>query len=77
MRSVLSFITCSIALHLANASWRALGFAAWRDSLCSQLVVDPFDIPIHAEDLTVIEMIAAFTIDSFVVLIDNRAFEGM
>ena len=39
--------------------------------------VDAFDIEVHAQDLTVVEMVAAFAWHSVAVLIGDWAFERM
>src|SRR3954467_74837 len=43
--------------------------------LAGQLVVDAFDIEIHAEDLAVVEIGAALALDRFAVLPKDRALE--
>src|ERR1041385_3625024 len=40
-----------------------------------QLVVDALDVEIHAEDLPVVEMVAALALDGFSVLRQHRALE--
>src|SRR5512135_2002781 len=44
-------------------------------SLARDLVVDALDVEIHAEDLAVIEMIAALAFDLLAVLAEDRALE--
>src|ERR1041385_6091267 len=42
-----------------------------------QLVVDALDVEVHAEDLPVVEMVAALALDRLAVLRQHRALEGM
>src|SRR5882757_8968702 len=43
--------------------------------LAGDLVVDAFDIEVHAEHLAIVEMGAALAFDFLAVLADDRAFE--
>src|SRR6516164_10449017 len=49
----------------------------WRPLLPRHFVVDAFHVEIHAEDLAVVEMVAALAFHLLAVLADDRAFERM
>jgi hypothetical protein len=46
-------------------------------SLRCELVVDSFDVPVHATDLSVVEMVPTLAFDCLAVLVHDRALEHM
>ena len=56
-------------------TYRCAEYLARACLFAGHLVVDALDVEVHAEDLPVVEMVAALAFDRLAVLVDHRAFE--